>query len=261
MEVHTKRPGTGGPRASRGIRLLLLLVGLLASQPLSAQEGDSFTLFGRVTDGQSGAPVAFARIRIVELEEIAVADSLGNFHFLELAPGTYTFETQRIGYRDNREASTVGTGNILLVGLEPLAVELEGLEVVAPRSELDAGLDARLAALGSPGSVRREEDLVASASPNLRDLISEGSRQYFAPCINESKTCLVVRGRRREIKFYVDDLVQPEGAAVLETYDPSELFRVEVLGKIGQIRIYTRAYADWMARTGTDPRPICPACD
>ncbi len=271
--VAERRRDMGGrsfPRAQGAPLQTALLAGVLAGvlagllgafvTPAAAQEGRPFTLFGRVVDGVTGGPVSYARVRIAELERTVLADSLGHFHVRDLPAGTYTFETRRIGYRDHREPSPVRDGNVLFVALEPLAVELEGLDVVAPRAALKASLDARLAALGSPGTVREEEDLRADAAPNLRELISEGSRQYFYPCINESKTCLVVRGRRREIKFYVDDLVQPEGAAVLEIYDPSELYRVEVLGELGQIRIYTRAYATWMAATGEEPRPICVAC-
>lgn len=241
--------------------LLVALLLLVTSPPAASQERDSFTLFGRVLDGRTGAAVPFARVRIAEVERIALADSLGHFHFRELPAGTYTFETQRIGYRDNREESTVSEGNVLFVGLEPMAVELDGLEVVAPREELKESLDERLDALGSPGRVTVEEELVQSTAPSVTELVNRGSQQYLWPCPNRSQDlCLLVRGRLRNFDVYVDDLLQAGGGSVLGLYDPNDLYRVEVLGELGQIRIYTRHYAMWMTRTGEDPPPICIVC-
>jgi Carboxypeptidase regulatory-like domain/TonB dependent receptor-like, beta-barrel len=85
--------------AFRNPLLALMLTIVFASQGTWALAGTTGGITGTVTD-ESGAPVAGASVKIVSASQQASGstDAAGKFHFLSLAPDTYTVSIEKDGY-------------------------------------------------------------------------------------------------------------------------------------------------------------------
>lgn len=123
---------------------LVALVGAAAPRNAAAQAPAQTTgeIVGTVRDSATAAPLAAARVRLVEThrEELAHAD--GSFRFPQLAPGTYTVEVEHLGYARARRRVEVAAGESLRVdiALAVQAIELRGMVVtgtVGPRAGED----------------------------------------------------------------------------------------------------------------------------
>lgn len=121
---------------------LALLVGGFAPalpHPAYAQEdalepGQMGRIVVRLTDAQTGAPVAGALIRLETLDRRAVSDSTGTAAFLDVIPGAHEVTVRRIGYADQTVSVTVrGASTAVLdvplaleaVSVAPLDIEIE----------------------------------------------------------------------------------------------------------------------------------------
>lgn len=167
--------------------LLALPLGF-ASTPLQAQRGTT-VLVGRVTDGASGAPLAAAMIRLVELHRETRSHEDGSFSFGIVPVGEYQVTAQRIGYRSLSQRVTATHGmDSLLLAMRASPLQLSATVVtgqVTERAAADAIspvnvlADARLDRLldGTVGSTLRGTPGVsmvsmgpATARPVIRGL-------------------------------------------------------------------------------------------
>src|SRR5579883_778241 len=84
---------------------ILGLVLACAGVPLGAGAGTTGGIAGRVVDANTQAPLADVRITASAPSQVAVAttDAGGNFHFLSLAPDTYTLTFVKTGYDDTSQ--------------------------------------------------------------------------------------------------------------------------------------------------------------
>ncbi|HSM06257.1 MAG TPA: carboxypeptidase regulatory-like domain-containing protein, partial [Longimicrobiales bacterium] len=133
------------PRPLRS--LLPLLVAALAvgslSESLSAQSRTTSSVRGQVL-GPGGAPVVQATVTIrhegTGFQRVTGTNQEGDFLFLLLQPGgPYTLTVQNLGTRDYRQEGIqlqVGETAIVQVTLETQAIEIEGIEVRAERTEI-----------------------------------------------------------------------------------------------------------------------------
>lgn len=98
------------PRSASLLRTLLAAVALslLAIGPAAAQQTGTIT--GRVTDSQSGQPVASAQIFISGLNLGVLSQQNGRFLLVNVPAGTHTVSFERIGYRGMTAEVTVGAG-------------------------------------------------------------------------------------------------------------------------------------------------------
>lgn len=81
------------------LRYAFLFLILIVAESLQAQ----YSLNGRVTDAQTGSPLAGAAVEIHELDLTVLTDSSGTYHFKNLLPALYHLHITHIGY----SASTV----------------------------------------------------------------------------------------------------------------------------------------------------------
>lgn len=89
------------------------------------------TLVGRVTD-PAGAPIAGARVQLVELFRTTATDAEGRYRFSAVAPGTYTVSVSRIGRAPEARRLTLAAGpRALDVTLRAALVELSPVQVTA----------------------------------------------------------------------------------------------------------------------------------
>jgi len=89
------------------------------------------SLVGRVVD-TGGAPVAGARVQVIELGRAAVTAADGRYRLAALAPGRYTVSVSRIGTRPEARRVVLADGPLTLdVTLREARVELAPVQVTA----------------------------------------------------------------------------------------------------------------------------------
>lgn len=265
--------GCGGLRAARGVLLPLASL-CLAAGPLGAQaepEPDpppTFLLVGAVLDFASQEPVEGARVRVEELQRIAVTDAEGIFYLDGLPPGSYTFETSRLGYVTISEISTVESGDVLIVNLLPDPIVLEGITATVSR------MSRRRAAV--PSAVRSFDRtaLSRSAAPSIAQFLSERAGLRLVPCegaagdivrldeetrpppIESGWVCDGSRGRPSRLQLYVDEMPSPHQIDWLEIWNPSDFEQAEYYPSLRMVRLYTQAFMERLARGQATLGPI-----
>lgn len=119
---------------------------------VSAQTATGVTVFGRVQDAQSKAPLAYLTVQLLrERDSTFVAgrltDSTGAFVFTALAKGTYLLDTRRIGYAPLRQRVLVGELSAFLdlgiLALTPVTARLGEVVVTGNADEVAAAMDRK----------------------------------------------------------------------------------------------------------------------
>jgi len=72
--------------------------------------------------------------------------------------------------------------------------------------------------------------------------------------------CVPGGSRERLIRICIDDLRPPAGASTLESYDPSDLWLVEIYDNGSRVRVYSRWFVDRIARTKQGMVSFNPPC-
>ena len=104
----------------------LVLSSFLATAPIEAAE-----VAGRVTDAETQAPVANARVRVLNADLATKTDHRGYFGLSGLNAGTYTLAISHIAYLPaQRTVSVTGTTD-LVIGLTPRTYPLDDFPVIA----------------------------------------------------------------------------------------------------------------------------------
>ena len=259
-----------GDLASRGriplgiLPLVALLVAASVLAPvapagvpsLGAQEPPSdpanpFILRGEVRDYLTESPIEGAIVQIAELKRSALTDSNGYFEFPGLTPDRYTFVTGSFGYETNREVSDIGYGAIMLVRLNPMAIELEGIEVRVER--LMHQLAVRR--VSTPIAVAAYDSTVmaSSMSPDVATFV-EG-RGGFDTFTNASEQiCVRVRGLNLRVRTFLDEV--QVSSAFLANLGPRDIEVVEVFRGLAMVRMYSREFLERAANKGFRPVPI-----
>ncbi len=153
--------------------LFLCALGLMASPAAARTRGPALagrrpsreTLSGSVHDA-SGAPIEGARVLLVELDRAVLTDARGAFRFPEVAPGRYTLEVRRTGYRSELVSVDVPGSGSVDVTLKEAPLPLEPLTVTVARGPLSP----RSSPL--PASVLGEDDLDRDVSVSLAQTLT-----------------------------------------------------------------------------------------
>ncbi len=119
-------------------QLIYLLTILLYTSPDVSASGFQQTVKGHVIDIDTGLPVSFAFIHVVEISRSATSDIEGKFELKNMPTGTFTIKAHRIGYRTQTVVVEI-TGNELDIEIELFAssLSLDDLTVTANHSLLD----------------------------------------------------------------------------------------------------------------------------
>lgn len=130
---------------------LLLALGAASGTPVLAQSA-GVTVFGRVQDAQSKAPLAFLTVQLLrERDSTFVAgrltDTSGAFTFTGLAKGAYLLDARRIGYAPSRQRVLVGELSAFLdLGVVPLSAvtaRLGEVVITGTADEVAAAMDRK----------------------------------------------------------------------------------------------------------------------
>lgn len=117
--------------ACRDALTALVVLTLLITSALGAAPPPLRSISGRVV-GTGGAPLAFARIRLIELGRSATTDNDGQYRFVEIASGAYTLSVGMIGYAPQTRRVVVADQDVQFdFTLKPSAIELTSVQVTA----------------------------------------------------------------------------------------------------------------------------------
>jgi hypothetical protein len=238
---------------------------IAAAAPASAQR---VTLSGQVVDAVSGQPVPAATIEVRPRREKALTDAQGRFT-IRTTQGEHVIVADALGYGTVMTPVTLSDAAVQVdVALEKDPVLLEG--IVATASRLKSRRNSY------PYAVRSLEtaQIAASGAPDMSILVRERLGVYFTGCSNYVaglafatqprrvpfalqgyQSCVYSRGGSVPSAVYIDEVRMPD-SGVLTLYRPQEVAAVEVYRNGEQIRVYTRWFMEWAARTNYRPLPL-----
>jgi hypothetical protein len=108
--------------------------------------GTSGKISGKLTDVETGEPLAGCNIMLVGTTRGGISDDDGHYYILNIAPGTYAVEYRMMGYTTVRKENIVI--NIDRTTIQNIAMEptiLEGEPVVVYAAEEEVRLDIAFA--------------------------------------------------------------------------------------------------------------------
>ena len=238
----------GGLLAATAI--VLLFVGADAQEAPSS-EGQDATVFGRVVDDETGAPLVGAWIGLTGTEWGSISDPEGRFRIPDHGAGRLDLTVEMLGYRTLSWSDEVSAGDAVLIRMTPEPILLEGIEVMADRfaSRRNAAATSVLAFDAS--------DLTRSTTMNARDFIAAQAGVFFTVCNGtRGSSCIWYRGRRVEPVVYVDEFLHMGGLDFLASFSPGEFHMVEVYDRGAHIRVYTPAFMKRAAEQRIVPIPL-----
>jgi iron complex outermembrane recepter protein len=112
----------------RGL-LQLLLLSIIYSPTLWAQEDCTITLRGKVIHLENNEPIEGAFIWLVESEKGTVTDAMGNFRIQNMCPGKKTLKVQYMGHKDYLEEISIKSNSNLTIRLAAEDIDLEGVDI------------------------------------------------------------------------------------------------------------------------------------
>jgi hypothetical protein len=150
------------------------------------------------------------------------------------------------------------TGEPVQIGLEPKPVMLDGISVVADRIELmQRRLTSRRRAFAQASRAFEQDRLMRSAAFDMAEFLYLEASLAPAPCGRGrlGSACVLRRGQSIEPRVYIDEAPVLGGLEQLASYQPHDLYLVEVYSLGLEIRAYTHMFMERMARR---PMPLIP---
>ena len=239
------------------------LAACLAAAPAAAQRA---TLRGQVVDAASGQPVAAAVVEVMPRRERALTDAQGRFT-VRTTLGDHVIMADAMGYGSVMSPVTVADATVDVdVALEKEPLMLEGLVATASR------LESRRRAYPYAVHALNAAQIATSGAPDMSILVKERLGVYFTECsryapgfalatrrmllpVESYRSCVYSRGQAVYSSVYIDEVRMPDPGA-LALYAPQDVAAVEVYHNGEQIRVYTRGFMEWAARTNYRPLPL-----
>lgn len=237
------------------IPVLAILVAVGA--PLAAQGTASVS--GQVREVGTNAPIAGATVAIPSLRAATTTDSLGRFSFSGLTAGTHEWSVGALGFVSIRDRMTIGDGDRFTIGLMAEVVEVQGVTVSAPT--VDRYFEARLTRGGGSVKLITGAELTRRGAPNVEQLVMTVAG--LRPCVLSDTglfrlvtdvavaetICTQRRGRYVPVTaIYIDGRAAMAGFTELSTYQPHEIYAVEIAEGGRRINAFTLKYAERLAR-------------
>jgi iron complex outermembrane recepter protein len=205
------------------------LQGPTAAPASGIDERQTGSIIGVVVDANSGEPISTAYVRVREIGRNELSHGDGSFHFLNLAPRSYTILAQRIGFApaEARVAVRVGEVTELRIELTPSALEVSGIVVTGTGRERGAGETYRPTTVVGDAELRRRlEASVAATIAHVPGI----SQQYNGPAAAQP----VVRGMGGDRVLVLEDGqrtadLSTTGADHAVMIDPLTAKRIEVV--------------------------------
>ena len=189
---------------------LSALITALASVAARAQQG---TITGRVTDASSGQPVASAHVTIAGTTLGTLTNNDGQYTLRGVASGQMEVRVLRVGYADQRQVATVGSGETATLDFQMRTVPVSLNPVVTTAT----GEQRRVEVGNAIAQVNAAEVVQTQAVTNAADMLT--ARAAGVTVIPGTQTGAGVRVRIRGTSslslsnnpIYVVDGVRVEG--------------------------------------------------
>lgn len=159
---------------------------------------------GKVTDAQTGQPLAGSNIYLPDLRTGVVAASDGSFTISNISKGKYLVEVSHAGYSSLIEQADFSTTGALSFSLQPAVVENEGVTVTGVSSATSAKRTP------VPVTIIKKAQLFNTTSTNIIDNISKipgVSQVSTGPAISKP----FIRGLGYNRVLVVNDGIRQEG--------------------------------------------------
>jgi len=148
------------------MKLKLFIVCFLSSIGVTFAQAPSAVLgsvSGKIIDKATKEPIGYASVSVKEGDKVVtgvITQENGNFTITKLELKSYTLEVQFIGYKTYKKAFTLTNAdksvNLGTIAIEAEATELEGVNIVAERSNIVQKIDRKVVNVG--------KDLIASGT-------------------------------------------------------------------------------------------------
>jgi hypothetical protein len=240
--------------ATRSPTSILLLLTVLAL-PGRVRGQEHVTIRGRVGDADTHAPLQGVLVTATLAGISVLTDSAGAFSLELIQDRSYELMAEDLGYVPVR--FTLGpeaeqTPTILLLTSMP--------EILSGLAVLEDRLRQRRQRRGGYIRLIEHDSLLMSTERNgytLVERVVPGAR----PCDRQIEGLCVPGGaRERAIRICIDDYRPPAGASALASYEPSDLWLVEIYDRGRSVRAYSRWFVARIARDDEGLIPMNPSC-
>lgn len=212
----------------------------------------AFTFRGDVRDFVTERPIREAVVQLAEAGRSALTDRNGYFEFPGLVPGPYTVVTSAFGYETNRERSEVPHMAIMVVRLQPMAVELPGIVVRVER--LVHRLEVRRLRVPVATTLFEPEALRSAAAPSIASFVRARTPFEIIEDTNLQQLVYRFRGQIQRLRVCLDEVAV--SSRMLDTLAPEDLARIELYESLGMVRMYTEDFLRRAADEGFAPTLI-----
>ena len=203
-------------------------------------------LVGTVVN-HAGKPLVGAFVSVTGDDWGSLTDEHGRFTLPKVTPGTVSLTAEQLGYDTLSVSRTAAAGVPVTLTMTSKPILLEGLKVVTDRFQR-----RRLSTTVAVQSFGRK-DLVTAPQTQMFDFIRARMGLWMERCSGFGYWCVFRRGRWIEPRVYIDEVPVLGGMDYLATYQPSELYMVEVYSFGAEIRAYTTQFMARAAKTRLQP--------
>lgn len=259
-----QRPSVCDPRGARTVLLAAITIASVA-QPVAGQDAperaNDGRLAGVVVDVVSERPIGNALVVLGNNYAAVLTDSLGRFDLGALTSGDFELTVRRYGYQTQGVAGFLPAGSELdiEVPLPPTAVLLDGLSVVTERLQtMEERMERRRRATPMTVHALGQERLVQTSARDVLEMLDLEATLQIETCGRNAFAdhCVRRRGRLVEPRVYVDEMPVIGGLGQLASYQPYDLYLVEVYGRGLEVRAYTHRFMERMARKPVALLPV-----
>ncbi|ESU26424.1 putative TonB-dependent outer membrane receptor [Flavobacterium limnosediminis JC2902] len=143
--------------------LIICFLSVISTTFAQAPSAAIGSVSGKIIDKATKEPIGYASVSVKEGEKVitgAITQESGNFNIPNLELKSYTLEVQFIGYKTLTKAFTLTNAdksiNFGTIAIEAEATQLEGVNIVAERSNIVQKIDRKVVNVG--------KDLIASGT-------------------------------------------------------------------------------------------------
>jgi len=224
----------------------------------AAHSQERVVIRGQVIDAESRVPLRGVLMTAPLAGSSVLTDSLGTFSLSFIEDLGYALVAEDLGYQPLRFTLGPGAAEALaVVALVPDSAMLSGLSVLEERLE-----ERRRRRQSGRIQLIEHDSLTLSMAASAYTLVRR-SVPMARPCSSQTENLCVPgasRQRERAVRICIDDLRPPAGASTLESYDPSDLWLVEIYNYGSRVRVYSRWFVDRIARTKQGMVSFNPPC-
>jgi hypothetical protein len=224
----------------------LFAVTLGAQEPLERER----VLSGVVIDELTGEPVPGAAVLIEGHRGGTLTDSLGHFTLRGFAAGPQELNVRQFGYLEI--IATVVPPQLpdvlVEIPLAPAPIRLDGVTAVVEHIEtMQQRMESRRRATPLAVNTFGQERLLSSGAPSVLEFLLRSPFIHPVPC-QSTGFCVYRRGRVISPRVFIDEMPAFGGFEELASYNPQNIYALEIYSRGLQIRAYTYQFMERMAR-------------